>query len=1243
MTGFGARLRDGRMATVQLGLAVVLLWGASGVARADDQVLPSQRWHTPMDGLGLARTQSGRLLGHLVLDVGVSGGYERNPLVVTDRAQNAPGPWSDARNPLGQYNPFHRRVASLLTDRLSTEATVSLGLFDWVQLYAALPVTLWQQRGEGISQATTPFGPVNEFNLGDLRFGGKVRLLRGEDFFLLPDVAVVAQLMVPVGLGFHLVTVDGFVPRFNPGTAGWAQGYTSEGFPSLITELAISRELFGVFAGVNAGVRLRRPYELLQLTISHEAVVRAGLGFKGRSLARHLAFMRFLPVEAGVEAQASNALIHPYVSVPFVTPGAGNAVSVRTPPLRDFIQPSLEVSAFVGLDVLGIHPYVGGGLGVLSTWGTPDWRIMGGLRVVPTELLDAVRSGKAKDRDGDGVADPQDACPADAGETALKGCPDGDRDGVADREDRCPWEPRGGVDDADGCPHAALAAAQEEPQRPAPDEPDGDNDGVPDGRDPCPRRAEDVDGFADEDGCPEPDNDGDDVADARDACPLEAEVVNGVDDADGCPDTDPSPDAFDPDHDSISSDEDRCPFEAGPAPDGCPRFSSAAAAPPASAPVVAAVVPPPPPPPSGELLPPPPPPPPSRRTRGKTAEPVEAPPPPPGTALVADPTSDHDADGIPDPEDRCPQRAEDGDGFQDEDGCPDPDNDGDGVPDTSDGCALAAEDLDGNADDDGCPEDEPTPAPVGDGDNDGLADDVDRCPFEPEDANGTRDDDGCPEGVALARAPVAPAPQPTPVEAPAPPPDLDHDGLPDFEDACPARPEDPDGYADEDGCPDRDDDNDAIADDADRCPMEAETANGWQDDDGCPDADPDADGDGIADALDRCPHEAEDINKQRDDDGCPDESVRLASAPGTLNAPPYASVGVWSLEASPAVLTAASTPLLASVPWTAGDADGDLIANGADACPRRAEDTDGFSDEDGCPDEDNDSDGIPDAKDRCVLESETFNGNQDLDGCPDLDGDQDKDGVLDGLDRCPLEAEDKNGDRDDDGCPDVPVVLVAARNPDKAPGVVARPKPADIKREAALPWTAGDSDGDKIPNAVDPCPRAGEDKDKWADEDGCPEPDNDHDGVPDKADRCPREAEVINGVKDTDGCPDVGASSVSMTGDHVEIEEKVYFSYGTAALSPRSFGLLKQMAALLRAYPNVRIRVEGHTDSSGPERRNEKLSEQRATAVVRFLVKQGIAARRLRAVGFGPFRPLESNDTPEGKEANRRVEFVVEE
>ncbi|MFH2006617.1 MAG: OmpA family protein [bacterium] len=99
---------------------------------------------------------------------------------------------------------------------------------------------------------------------------------------------------------------------------------------------------------------------------------------------------------------------------------------------------------------------------------------------------------------------------------------------------------------------------------------------------------------------------------------------------------------------------------------------------------------------------------------------------------------DRDGDGIPDHLDRCPDQPEDKDGFEDEDGCPDPDNDQDGIPDHLDKCPNEAEDRDGFQDSDGCPD--------LDNDRDGIPDAVDKCPNVPEDMNGVEDDDGCPEG-----------------------------------------------------------------------------------------------------------------------------------------------------------------------------------------------------------------------------------------------------------------------------------------------------------------------------------------------------------------------------------------------------------------------------------------------------------------------------------------------------------------
>jgi len=98
--------------------------------------------------------------------------------------------------------------------------------------------------------------------------------------------------------------------------------------------------------------------------------------------------------------------------------------------------------------------------------------------------------------------------------------------------------------------------------------------------------------------------------------------------------------------------------------------------------------------------------------------------------------------------------------------------------------------------------------------------------------------------------------------------DTDGDGIPDFRDACRTRPEDRDGFRDEDGCPDDDNDGDGIMDDADLAPGLAEDVDGYEDTDGVPDLD--NDGDGIIDERDMCPDEAEDLDGFEDEDGCPD-------------------------------------------------------------------------------------------------------------------------------------------------------------------------------------------------------------------------------------------------------------------------------------------------------------------------------------------------------------------------------------
>ena len=101
---------------------------------------------------------------------------------------------------------------------------------------------------------------------------------------------------------------------------------------------------------------------------------------------------------------------------------------------------------------------------------------------------------------------------------------------------------------------------------------------------------------------------------------------------------------------------------------------------------------------------------------------------------------DRDGDGYKDDVDQCPDDPEDFDGFEDEDGCPDPDNDKDGILDGDDECPLVPEDYDGDADEDGCPEGDD-----GDRDGDGIPDSIDQCPDDPEDLDGFEDKDGCPD------------------------------------------------------------------------------------------------------------------------------------------------------------------------------------------------------------------------------------------------------------------------------------------------------------------------------------------------------------------------------------------------------------------------------------------------------------------------------------------------------------------
>jgi large repetitive protein len=254
------------------------------------------------------------------------------------------------------------------------------------------------------------------------------------------------------------------------------------------------------------------------------------------------------------------------------------------------------------------------------------------------------------------------------------------------------------------------------------------------------------------------------------------------------------------------------------------------------------------------------------------------------------------------------------------------------------------------------------------------------------------------------------------------------------------------------------------------------------------------------------------------------------------------------------------------------------------------------------PEQDADRDGIADRDDRCKNEPEDKDLFDDSDGCPDPDNDGD--GIVDADDKCPLDREDKDGFQDDDGCVDK------------------------------------DDDGDGLPDVGDKCPKAAEDKDGFEDLDGCPEPDNDGDGVLDVNDKCPGQPETINGNKDDDGCPDPGDSVIVLAPDRIETLDPIQFERGGAKLTKASFNVLGQVAATLRAHPEIiRVRVTAHVHPSAAWEKDQELSDKRAAAVREWLVQWGIAATRVEARGFGGTKPLAQGKS--GESVNNRIELVI--
>jgi len=196
----------------------------------------------------------------------------------------------------------------------------------------------------------------------------------------------------------------------------------------------------------------------------------------------------------------------------------------------------------------------------------------------------------------------------------------------------------------------------------------------------------------------------------------------------------------------------------------------------------------------------------------------------------------------------------------------------------------------------------------------------------------------------------------------------------------------------------------------------------------------------------------------------------------------------------------------------------------------------------------------------------------------------------------------------------------------------------------------GDSDGDGVPNNLDKCPNTA--RGVKVDGRGCPL-DSDGDGVPDYLDKCPNtpkraKVDVVGCPLDTDGdgvadyldrCPDTPkGATVNWTGCWA-LQGMVLFDFDKSFIKPEAYPALNEVVAVLKKNPRMKAEIQGHTDSKGSAKYNQKLSEKRANAVLEYFVRQGIARERLSALGLGLTRPIASNLTEDGRTQNRRVEF----
>ncbi len=334
-------------------------------------------------------------------------------------------------------------------------------------------------------------GAQDVFSLGDLWIEGRFKPLSQEKHFI--NLGVIPFVTLPTG---------------NPNL------FLTSGVPTFGAKVAVSRRWKRIHAAGHIGYQLKVGYAAIGDNVAADDEIQYAVGFGVTPLVDKL--------DVNLELHGAG----------IVGPGLGELTttvgqSLIHSPLELMIDARIRLPK--GFDIIA-----GAGPGLTAGVGTPAFRVFAGFSWAPP-----------RDKDGDGIVDPADACvdePEDFDAFEDEdGCPeiDNDGDGIPDADDRCPLDPEDGdgFEDADGCPDL-----------------DNDDDGILDAQDACPMDAEDADGFEDADGCPEPDNDNDGVLDVDDGCPMVPEDFDGWEDEDGCPESDNDGDGF-PDGVDLCPDE----------------------------------------------------------------------------------------------------------------------------------------------------------------------------------------------------------------------------------------------------------------------------------------------------------------------------------------------------------------------------------------------------------------------------------------------------------------------------------------------------------------------------------------------------------------------------------------------------------------------------------------------------------------------------------------------------------------